>query len=584
MSDLSKVWFLTGASSNFGIALTRALLEAGHKVVATARTPSKLPFETHDALLVLPLDVTDFSSISQAFEDARRHFGRIDVVVNKAGFTTLVELEALSEDKARKVLASQLWGPARVQEIATELFEAQKIQGLILNITSVMAVFSGPLIAIMCAAKAGSEVLTLARARSSPFVTAVNIRPGGFEDHPEVPLEPQPPAFTSKDLGRTLAGTMRTVMSSQSPGQGDVRKMVRALIALAELSKEQLSGAVLLGSEAFAISRIGAMKRVANIQHGQRIINDLKKAGSQSKDARVWFVTGADSTLGRTIVRLLLDAGHRVAAVIPDNVVNSLSTNMDQLLVLRRASTNSVSDISKLLTEAAHHFGNIDVVINTPPGGVQSQQPGDWDTAYALTERIFWSPMNTASAAVKVLRETNPPGVGGRIFNVLTAVDADDTNTSSLHSALNIAVTAATTGLVRELPRKWNIGVSAIIIDPDLHADEETAHVLMKLVDLPHASLPGQLYFGDRAIRTALHAAQVELSEACSKDAMERAMSTDRAHIDSRARIGLFHSLLSVVLSPSPSVLSKLFLLLSALGWGIRMVMFESLRGTFTRS
>lgn len=121
MADISRVWFLTGASSNFGIALTRALLEAGHKVVATARTSSKLPFETHDALLVLPLDVTDFSSISQAFEDAKRHFGRIDVVVNKAGFATLVELEALPEEKARKVLASQLWGPARVQEIVSRI-------------------------------------------------------------------------------------------------------------------------------------------------------------------------------------------------------------------------------------------------------------------------------------------------------------------------------------------------------------------------------------------------------------------------------------------------------------------------------
>lgn len=135
----------------------------------------------------------------------------------------------------------------------------------------------------------GSEVLTLTRARSSPYVTAVNIRPGGFEDHPEASIELQPSAYASKDLGRTLAATMRLVMSNQSPGQGDVRKMVKTLIALAELPKEQLPGAVLLGSEAFAISRIGAMKRIEKIQHGQRIINDLRRVGPQSKYPCVWF-------------------------------------------------------------------------------------------------------------------------------------------------------------------------------------------------------------------------------------------------------------------------------------------------------
>ncbi|KZV69795.1 NAD(P)-binding protein [Peniophora sp. CONT] len=306
MSDAGKVWVLTGASSNFGIALTRALIKAGHRVVATARTPSKLPFEADGALLTLRLDVNDLSSISQAFDDAKKHFIRIDVVVNKAGSNTIVELEGFPEAKARDMFGSQIWGPAHVQEIATEIFEAQRSHDLILNVTSTAGVFAAPLTTIMSASKAGSEVLTLARAHMSPFVTAVNIRPGGFEEHPQAGFEPQPPAYAAKDLGRTLAGTMRSMMSDQSPGQGDVNKMAAALLTLAELPREQLPGAVILGSDAYGVCRAGATKRVAHIQHGLRLLQNVKISGSQSKNPCVWFVANANSTLGQTLVRALL--------------------------------------------------------------------------------------------------------------------------------------------------------------------------------------------------------------------------------------------------------------------------------------
>lgn len=116
MTGDGKVWFLTGTSSNFGIALTDVLRKAGCRVVATARTPSKLPFNSDDSLLILTLDVNDPLSISRAFDDALKHFGRIDVVVNKAGVSTLAELESMPENVARNIFGAHCWGPARVQE------------------------------------------------------------------------------------------------------------------------------------------------------------------------------------------------------------------------------------------------------------------------------------------------------------------------------------------------------------------------------------------------------------------------------------------------------------------------------------
>ncbi|KZV69794.1 hypothetical protein PENSPDRAFT_467673 [Peniophora sp. CONT] len=140
-----------------------------------------------------------------------------------------------------------------------------------------------------------------------------------------------------------------------------------------------------------------------------------------------------------------------------------------------------------------------------------------------------------------------------------------------------------TTALARELPRKWNIGVASITIDSDLYTDEGTARTLMSLVDLPRAALPSQLFIGDRALGSAQRAAQIELSETCSNQAMVRAMKTDRDHIDSRARIGLFESLLTLILSPSPSIVTQFALVLSVLGWGVRMALYETLKGLVAR-
>ena len=139
-----------------------------------------------------------------------------------------------------------------------------------------------------------------------------------------------------------------------------------------------------------------------------------------------------------------------------------------------------------------------------------------------------------------------------------------------------------TSALVRELPRKWNIGLSAITIDADLHTDE-TARTVISLAGLPRAELPSQLPIGPRALGSAQREAEVEVSETCSKQAMERALETDRDHIDSRARVGLYYSLLTLIFSPAPPISTRLTLVISVLGWGIRMLVVETVKRTFTR-
>ncbi|VDC02344.1 unnamed protein product [Peniophora sp. CBMAI 1063] len=573
MSEVKRVWLITGASSNFGIALTRALLKAGHRVVAAARTISKIPFVTHDELLVLPMDVSEPASISRAFEEAVKAFGRIDVVVNKAGVHVCGELESIPEAAAREMCDVQLWGPARIQAEAMAIFEAQQSEGLVINISSALAVFNAPLRSMISSSKAAAEALTLARARTSPFASAINVRPGAFEKEPKTDFYPQLAAYASNDLGRTIAGSMRK-QGSPPPGIGDVNKMAASVIALAELPRELRPKSVSLGSDAYSMALVCAKKRVDHLQYGQRLLRRLRENGSSPRitSPQVWFVANATSTLGLALVRMLLSSGQRVAAVVESRSSAPFRAAEDALLFLEQSSPDSETLEAALVT-AASYFGRVDIVVNV----FSPKQPSskdEWLAAQALFERVFWNPILVCRAAVKIFRERNPAGAGGRIFNVLATPDSED-HAASYHNAANTATNAASTSLVRELPGKWNIAAATLTLDPKLFEEDATARILLRLAGVPNAKLPSQLPIGPRALAIAQHAAEAELSEVTSEGAMTRAMATDYAHIDGRARIGLTEAIFTMVLSPSPSIIGWIVSALSVLGWGLRLVAYE---------
>ena len=117
---------LAGASRGFGLELVKRILARGDCVIATARDVSRLdplfaqPDTDNSRIIALELDVTWSSdALQETAKKAISHWGRVDVVVNKAGSNTIFELEGLSERKARDIFSAQLWGPARVQEIVS---------------------------------------------------------------------------------------------------------------------------------------------------------------------------------------------------------------------------------------------------------------------------------------------------------------------------------------------------------------------------------------------------------------------------------------------------------------------------------
>ena len=110
---MRKTWFITGASRGFGLAFTAAALERGDRVAATARnlaTLNDLAAKYEADLLPLRLDVTDRADVTEAVRRAHAEFGRLDVIVNNAGYGHFGMVEELSEDDLRDQVEANLFG------------------------------------------------------------------------------------------------------------------------------------------------------------------------------------------------------------------------------------------------------------------------------------------------------------------------------------------------------------------------------------------------------------------------------------------------------------------------------------------
>jgi NAD(P)-dependent dehydrogenase (short-subunit alcohol dehydrogenase family) len=136
--DTPRVWFVTGASSGFGRAIAEAALERGERVVATARDTERVADlrERHsDRVVAVPLDVTDARQASAAVEAGVAAFGRLDVVVNSAGYGLFGALEELPEEELRRQFETNLFGVLNVTRAALPQLRRQR-SGHLVQITS----------------------------------------------------------------------------------------------------------------------------------------------------------------------------------------------------------------------------------------------------------------------------------------------------------------------------------------------------------------------------------------------------------------------------------------------------------------
>ena len=135
----TQTWFITGSSRGFGRALTVAALEAGDQVVATARKPEQLDdlvAQYGDRVLPVALDVTDRGAAVAAIAAATDRFGRVDVVVNNAGYANVAPVETMPYDDFRQQFDTNFWGVYHVSIAALPVLKAQG-SGTIVQFSSI---------------------------------------------------------------------------------------------------------------------------------------------------------------------------------------------------------------------------------------------------------------------------------------------------------------------------------------------------------------------------------------------------------------------------------------------------------------
>jgi NAD(P)-dependent dehydrogenase (short-subunit alcohol dehydrogenase family) len=184
MTETSKTWFITGTSRGFGREWAIAALDRGDSVAGTARDTSSMDdlVERYgDRLLPIQLDVTDHDADFAAVKQAHDHFGRLDIVVNNAGYGQFGMVEELSEAELRDQIETNLFGALWITQAALPYLREQG-SGHIIQVTSIGGITAFPGIGAYHASKWALEGITQALAQEvKEFgIDVTLVEPGGF--------------------------------------------------------------------------------------------------------------------------------------------------------------------------------------------------------------------------------------------------------------------------------------------------------------------------------------------------------------------------------------------------------------------
>jgi NAD(P)-dependent dehydrogenase (short-subunit alcohol dehydrogenase family) len=181
MSFHPSTWFITGAARGIGAHTVQAALAAGHNVVATARNHRTIS-STHDRLLALDLDVTNPAQAQSAVNAAVAHFGRIDVLVNNAGYGQMGLFEEVSSDQAQAQFDTNVFGLFNVTRAVLPVMRQQRA-GRVLNLSSIGGIQGGyPGASLYCASKFAVEGFSegLAQEVAGFGINVTIVEPGFF--------------------------------------------------------------------------------------------------------------------------------------------------------------------------------------------------------------------------------------------------------------------------------------------------------------------------------------------------------------------------------------------------------------------
>src|SRR5258706_2366754 len=267
----SKVWFITGASSGFGRAFAEHALARGHRVVATARNPEtlvNLTAKAPDHVIALSLDVTRPGDAETAIKTAMARFGRIDVLINNAGYGLVGALEETSDAELRALMDTNFFGAMAVTRAALPVLRAQR-SGAIVNISSLGGQLSFAGFSAYSAAKFALEGASEALAQEvAPFgIKVLIVEPGQFRTElAGGSMRHMPEIDAYKDV---IGGTRTFAHEMHHTQAGDPAKAAAAIEAALDAPVTPLR--LQLGDDAVEMVRNHAQTLLADMEQWEKL-------------------------------------------------------------------------------------------------------------------------------------------------------------------------------------------------------------------------------------------------------------------------------------------------------------------------
>ncbi|RZJ72555.1 oxidoreductase [Flavobacterium sp.] len=254
-----KIWLITGASQGLGLATVKYLLSQGQIVVATTRNASAFHSEVtqNTNLEVLSLDITDESSVSKTIEYISKKYGRIDVLINNAGFGFAGAIEEASEAEISKVLSVNVEAMLRVTRYVLPVMRRAK-NGHIINLSSIAGLASTAGFGIYNASKYAvegfSEALSLETKALGIKVTLVE--PGAFRTN-FLDSSLAVADRTVAEYDATAGQFRRNLQANNGRQAGNPQKAAQVIASIVDMEQPPLR--LLLGSDAYkrAVSKFG---------------------------------------------------------------------------------------------------------------------------------------------------------------------------------------------------------------------------------------------------------------------------------------------------------------------------------------
>ena len=258
---MEKVWLITGSSRGLGRALAEAVLASGDKLAATARTPAQLADLVDrygDQVRTVALDVTDEREAVTAVHGAINAFGRLDVLVNNAGYANINSIEDMAAQDFREQIETNFFGVVNVTRAALPVFRTQRA-GHIIQISSLGGRLATPGLSAYQSAKwaVGGFSEVLAKEVGPLGIKVTVVEPGGMRtDWAGASMRV---GAVEPDYQKTVGAMIEARSAKAGIMRGDPARVAQAIVRIASEKRPPLR--LLLGSDAVFLASVFSAER-----------------------------------------------------------------------------------------------------------------------------------------------------------------------------------------------------------------------------------------------------------------------------------------------------------------------------------